>query len=288
MYGVKSGGARFAHPTHYRQTLDDHKFAQAHQLRKMTADPPAATQGVAAPAAPLLIMTHHKCASTFVFHYMGKVCDLNGLLLFASHLGTAQPRPDYQVSLLTNAVYYRIKDAIRQPAIHIIRNPLDLVVSAYYSHLSTHSAEHWPQLRHQRNILQNCSKEAGFFLTLAFLEQEEFYPQTPGSLHALRAWRLDDPRVRTLRMEDLVLDVESVLGGMVMETLGDALQLPRSEDFSFERITGGRRPGEIDESSHYRSGLPDTWRRELPDPIIAYIRAHFHAFLDRYYPHALG
>ena len=181
---------------------------------------------VAAPLRSLLVMTHHKCASAFVSLYLSEVCDLNGLRLFASHLGTDQPQPEYNVSLLANARYAQIKGAVAPPAIHIIRNPLDIVVSAYYSHRSTHGEDGWPQLRRQRSVLASCGKEAGFFLTLAFLEQDEFYPYTPGPLHALRGWCFDDTRIQTIRMEDLVANVNSILGKLLVEKVDNAIKLP--------------------------------------------------------------
>jgi hypothetical protein len=238
----------------------------------------------ARPRRPL-VLTHHKCASTFVGIYLNKVCDLNDLRMFRSNLGTA--RPEFDLSLLTNATYRQIEDAIDGPAIHIIRNPLDIVVSAYYSHRSTHHLGGWPHLSDQRAILTRCSKEAGLFLTLAFLEQAEFYRDTPGPLHALRQWNFDDRRIRTVRMEDLVTDVGSLLGETLGSSMPAGVDLPAPEDFTFERITGGRRAGEVDEASHYRSGRPGSWRDELPEPIIAYVRAHFRDLLQRYYPDAL-
>jgi hypothetical protein len=134
----------------------------------------------------------------------------------------------------------------------------------------------------------HCSKESGLFLTLAFLEQAKFFPKTPGPPHALRRWNFEDTRVRTVGMEDLLADVSSVLGQTLVNTMQATINLPDHEDFKFERITGGRRVGEIDEASHYRSGRPGGWRDELPEPIIAYVRAHFHDLLQRYYPDALA
>jgi hypothetical protein len=242
---------------------------------------------VAAPSRRVMILTHHKCASTFVGFYLEQVCALNHLRLFRSHRATDRPNPECDISLLTNVTYDRIKNAIDAPAIHIIRNPLDIITSAYNSHRSTHGLDGWPHLQHQRRILANCNKEVGLHLTLAFLERAEFYPGTPGPLHALGEWCFNDARIRTIRMEDLVTDVTAMLGGTLIPTLGGAITLPDEANFTFERITGGRRIGEVDDMSHYRSGKPGSWREDLPDSIIAYVRAHFHELLSRYYPDSL-
>jgi hypothetical protein len=188
---------------------------------------------------------------------------------------------------LTNVTYGRIKNEIDAPSIHIIRNPLDIISSAYNSHRFTHGLDGWPHLQQQRRILMNCNKELGMHLTLAFLERAEFYPETPGPLHALGEWRFDDTRIRTVRMEDLVTDVTSMLGGALIPTLGGTIKLPDKANFTFERITGGRHIGEVDDMSHYRSGKPGSWREDLPDSIIAYVRAHFYELLSRFYPDSL-
>lgn len=235
----------------------------------------------------ITILTHHKCASHFVSVYLKKVSELNNFELFSSYVGSDQPHPEKNITLLWNAVYPIIKDVIDGPTIHIIRNPLDIVVSAYYSHLLTHPLDNWPQLIYQRSLLTKCSKKSGFLLTLSFLEQKIFDTETPGPLYSLREWDFDDLRIHTIRMEDLVLNVNSVLGKILIDYLGDAIKLPNPQEFTFEKMSGGRRKGEIDQTSHYRSGLADCWRKELPEEIIAYIREHHRALLERYYPDSL-
>jgi len=207
--------------------------------------------------------------------------------MFQSHHGTAQPDETHDISFLSNATYSRIAGAISPPCLHVIRNPLDIIVSAYYSHRATHSEEGWPELSDQRGILAPLSKSDGFFLTLAFLERSDFYPRTLGPLASLRNWRFDDTRIRTVRMEDVVADVNTVLGSFLSENISAVMRLPESGEFEFERITGGRKPGDIDDTSHFRSGLSGAWRNELPFAIVAYVRVHFRALLERFYPDAL-
>lgn len=67
----------------------------------------------------------------------------------------------------------------------------------------------------------------------------------------------------------------------------DGLVLPEDEDFTFDEFTGGRKVGQSDEASHYRSGDPDDWRHHLPPAVIAYILVHFRPILERFYPEAL-
>ena len=224
----------------------------------------------------------------FVQQYLKGVCALNNFRMFHSYDGMAQPKLEFNISFLMNAEYPLIKRVTRLPAIHIIRNPLDIVQSAYYSHHATHGVDNWPQLEVQRQLLANCSKEEGILLTLAFMERDEMSPRTPGPLHALRHWCFDDPHISTVRMEDLVGDVNSVLGTHLTNSLGRNIRLPPSSEFTFERVSGGRRAGDVDNASHYRTGRPGAWRTELPKPVIAYVQANFRTILERSYPALVG
>lgn len=230
------------------------------------------------------ILTHHKCASAFVGHYLAKFCEINALRFYWSHLGSSFPPEEYDVVFLTNASYQPIYSQLSFPILHIIRNPLDIIVSAYYSHLATHSLAGWPQLQEQRRILGGCSKNEGLYLTLAFLELSEFYSDTPGPLFALRHWKFDDERILTVRMEDLVKHVNGSLGPILRKVFGLTAILPDRKEYLFETMSGGRPPGEIDNSSHYRSGISGAGLAELPSPIVDYIEKHFSDLLSRYYP----
>jgi len=236
---------------------------------------------------PLIVLTHHKCASTFLEAFLNELCALNGLRMYASHFGDAEPQLQCDVSLLINATYGPLAGIGDVPMLHVVRNPLDTIVSAYYSHKATHSLEDWPQLQRQRQLLNGCAKDEGFRHTLAFLELAEFYPRTPGPLCAMHRWVFEDPRIETIRMEDLVQNVNGVLLPILSKVFGPGLQLPEPEHFTFEKLSGGRNAGEIDDLSHYRCGLPGRWRIELPADVVFYTRERFREHLSRYYPEAL-
>ena len=238
------------------------------------------------PAAVLL--SHHKCASRFLSFYLQEYCRQTGLTLFESPVGLAQPSARSHISHLYNAVYSTVTPSLSVPAIHIIRNPLDIIVSAYWSHRNTHALTNWPRLQRQREILRGCGVDEGLYLTLAFLEQGDFYPDTPGPLAALRSWKFDDARVRTVRMEDMINDIDRVIGEPLTDIFGCKPDRTEPDSFTFEKLSNGRRPGEIDESSHYRSGLPGAWRSTLPEPIIVYVRSHYRELLKLYYPDSLA
>jgi len=166
--------------------------------------------------------------------------------------------------------------------IHIIRNPLDIVVSAYYSHLNTHPVDTWPRLKKQRELIKSKSAEEGIKLTAEFLALRDFDRNTPGPLYALRHWDYADSRFKTLRMEDVVDQPNAQLGAALLSRFPGAV-LPDENQFTFQGITG-RKMGDVDTNSHYRDGRPGQWRQELPKALADELRTTFAPLLQAYYP----
>lgn len=71
-----------------------------------------------------------------------------------------------------------------------------------------------------------------------------------------------------IRYEDLHADTENRAAGLFRFLSGScdvALVNAAIENASFERLSGGRKPGEEDTASHYRQGLVGGWRDVLSD-----------------------
>ena len=190
------------------------------------------------------------------------------------------------IMLLGNVSYEFVRYQLNE-GLHIIRNPFDLLVSAYYSHKTTHSTDGWPKLELQRRLLEIAPYDVGILLTLAFIERSDFYDVALGPFAGLRQWDFNDQRFQTFRMEDLVTNVNGVLGSNLKNRFGESLILPDPSEFRFERFAGGRSPGQIDPLSHYRSGENGAWRKQLPPIAVQYIRTHFADLLMRHYPEHL-
>ncbi len=231
----------------------------------------------------MIVLTHHKCASTWLTQYLRQFAEMNGFSFDVTQLSVIPSETD--ISCLINADYRILPDIVR-PCLHIIRNPLDLIVSAYYSHLATHSLAGWPQLERQRSVLANASREDGLFLTLAFLERDDFYNGAVGPLHALRHWNYDDDAIFTVRMEDAV-GSNGILIGNWLSGVDPDYQLPDPANYAFSRFSG-REPGSIDDNSHYRSGIAGEWKSTIPVSLIDYVKNHYRPTLEPFYPEVFG
>lgn len=233
----------------------------------------------------ICVFTHHKCATNWLRVYFERFAELNHLRF--AHTYRRNELPDGDVVLLTNANYAVVKSRGLN-GLHVIRNPLSVVVSAYFSHLRTHPEDGWPELAIQRQVLRTQSKEAGVFLTTAFLERPDFNAEAAGPLHDLRTWDYCDSSFVTLRMEDLVQEPSKSFRRVFQQAnVSGAWIFPQDTDFGFEQFTAGRQPGHTDESSHYRSGSPDDWQDHLPAPVIHYLTAHMALLFRQFYPDVL-
>lgn len=277
---------------------------------------------------------HHKCASTWIWEILAKVCREAGLehrliLDPATPSGTG-PLTDYRATFDRSDLGWYVRDegidvvscitadaahldGLRNPlgdairGFHVIRDPRDILVSAYFSHRNSHPTEGLPHLAAHRDRLQSVSKSEGLLLEMEFSSAE---------LDALADWDYDTPAILEVKMETLTvhpyqtfleifehLDLMDWEGQPLMHqkakvfaqtslnrlstrhpwlaplrrplrVTGDML-FGRIYDDRFEKKSGGRRVGKSNQNSHYRKGKAGDWRNHF-EPL------HAKAFLDRF------
>jgi hypothetical protein len=181
-----------------------------------------------------------------------------------------------------------------QKAFHLIRDPRDIIVSGYYSHLETHPISQWKELAIHRTRRQGLSKDEGLLAEMEFCA--EF-------LNDIASWNYDDERILEVKFEQLVRSPE-VSWNKILKHLGlcdeeimdskkeyfvslinriaykiglfrywkipqlpvsSALCMEAVNMFSFERLSKGRRPGEEDLTSHYRKGVVNEWQSHFTE-----------------------
>jgi len=261
---------------------------------------------------------HHKCASTWIREIIAKVCreaglrhklildpktpsDTGPLTDYSStfdrwELGSYLQRHEVDFASCVTADRGHVDGLnVLFRGFHVIRDPRDIVVSAYFSHKNSHPVTGLPHLAAHRERLQSVSKSEGLLLEMEFSKTE---------LLALRDWNYDQPNVLEVKMEDLTahpyetfLDIFTFLDLMdwngqpkmrqkartflltslnrfgarspwlaplrcPIRVTGDML-LGRVYDNRFEKKTGGRDVGKADKQSHYRKGKAGDWRNHF-------------------------
>jgi hypothetical protein len=198
---------------------------------------------------------------------------------------------------------------------HVVRDPRDVLVSAYFSHKKTHSTrEGWPELERHRAHLQSISKDDGLLAEMDF--SAPFFEE-------MMAWDYEQENVLELKMEAVTampvlsfLEIADFLGilddapssgvGRLVHRLASKsnrlnhrgrrfmpgnlpiLPSPKRQlsTLSREMLTEivesrsferltGRRKGQENRGSHLRKGVPGDW-------VNHFTPAHIRTFKDRY------
>jgi hypothetical protein len=262
---------------------------------------------------------HHKAATMWVHGICGQVCLELGLKVgtvfldreFDGDLERYAREGKIDFLLYGNANYKHVQHLPlkRIRGFHYVRDPRDVVASAYFSHRNSHSTEAWPELIEYREKLRSCSKEEGMFLELDF-RAEQF--------DEMRSWIdcVDQRSVRFYRIEDVILDpygsfldifnfmglldeeyyspserirfllakascrLENVTGGSVrlprgLKALPPERLLGIVYERDFSKLSGGRKQGESDTSSHYRRGVHGDWVNHFSSEHLRYFKERY-------------
>ncbi|MGJ3242698.1 MAG: sulfotransferase domain-containing protein [Opitutales bacterium] len=268
------------------------------------------------PDKPVAYFGHHKAASSWIRLILETLCRQARI----PHAGFDNPAqfdhnlPDWlrahpvRVISYTNAAWQDVEPLMPLRGIHLIRDPRDILVSAYHSHRNSHPTDAWPELLPHRQKLQALDTEDGLLEELVF---SECY------LRQIDTWTDDHPEILELRFEEVTAHPTDALLrafawlGLVDEgdpsparyledawlALAPAIRritrgrwypqgIPRQQipadrvlrethHHRFARKSGGRKRGQEDSKSHYRSGKAGGWRTSFTPRLQA-------AFEERY------
>lgn len=202
---------------------------------------------------------------------------------------------------------------------HVVRDPRDIVVSAYFSHLHSLKAPTWDELHTMRDKLQGMSKEEGLFFELEYLKEQ---------FERMGAWDYKQDHILEIKMEELSADpfgkFSEILTFLEMyddtnrQGVKDKLHSMRLrmnrlnhkgrrympgnmpmvpvpkrpvytfppsaleeilERLSFKKLAGGRKKGEENIKSHYRKGVHGDWKNHLNDDHVAFFKEHYNELL---------
>ena len=272
---------------------------------------------------------HHKCASTWIWRILAGVCReaglRHGLIIDKQTPASRGPLTDHSttfsrqelptviqnsgydfVSCITaDATQLNVLRPIR--GFHVVRDPRDVIVSAYFSHRNSHPVDDLPHLAAHRQRLRSVSKEEGLFLEMEFSQQE---------LQDMAAWDYECSDILELKMEEMTaapynsfLKIFSFLELLAWESptrmvqkfqrlalIGRnrlswrhaALSSLRKQTMvtgeqvlgyvyanRFEKKAGGRSAGAENPKSHYRKGVAGDWINHFTPDHVRVFREEF-------------
>ncbi len=267
--------------------------------------------------------SHHRCASTWINNIMRDLCRTLGFRFAVVHR-TDQLGEDpegfihhHRINflVLSNADYSLTDRLPPFRGFHVIRDPRDIAVSSYFSHLVSHPVDDWPELADHRKELAAMDKREGLLWEIRTCRNQQF--------REMENWNYRDPRIVEWKMEDIIrkpaagfnailkflgfnMTPRSSAGTAIRSLLnriaalawhirfghvhgairepGGPLPVDRipakllEETLHRHRFvvkSGGRAPGHTDVSSHYRCGQPEDWKNHLE-------RVHLDALMETY------
>lgn len=173
-------------------------------------------------------------------------------------------------------------------AFHVIRDPRDIIVSGYYSHLYTHSTEGWSTLEEHRKALQDLNKDEGLLKEIEF---SSYF------INFLKGWNFNDERILEIKFEQLTKQPEQYIKeicrhlniytnkkiplfiSLLIRYINLVLRKTKlgkipfhvSDNYinyickkrSFKNMSKGRKKGDENTNSHYRKGESGDWKNHF-------------------------
>lgn len=181
--------------------------------------------------------------------------------------------------------------------VHVIRDPRDIIVSAYFSHRYSHPTEYWPELIAFRKLLERLPEGEGLLANMEFTAKLRIDGCDLNNFDSMMHWDYSLPNIIEVRLEDLIanpyrgfvqildflgivedtsIGTRAILYHCVKDNLRRVLRrnslLPKTGRIpiwvllyvvysnEFSRLTKGRRQGDEDIRSHFRKGVSGDWK----------------------------
>jgi len=174
---------------------------------------------------------------------------------------------------IVSPLYIDFKNFIAIPkpedykAFFITRDPRDIMISWYFSVKYSHKVV--GRIAEHRQVLTTIPTKDGLTYTIDYLQEY-------GLFDALRSWTgapIQDSNIVVVRFEDLTSsDNLQVFKGLFLHC---DIQIPETEllsilqEYSFNKLSGGRKRGDENKSDHYRKGVPGDWKNYFDDAVVA-------------------
>ncbi len=269
---------------------------------------------------PLIYFGHHKAGSIWITSVMKYIAELYGLRLanfhapgmFDGDLAKRIRKDKLDFVAYTNAEYNQV-NVEHFKGLHIVRDPRDMLVSAYYSHMNSHPTDYWPELEAHRKRLKSMDLDEGLLVSMEFTFELVIDGERLAPFEAMNSWNADDPRILEVKFErltqqpyeawpeiirhhglldDAEVSLRSVPGQLVdvvRSRFGSqsAISFPRwmwlmaVDSQSFKKISGGRAKGQEATKSHFRKGVPGDWKNHFKEEHKALFKQKYPDLLQR-------
>lgn len=236
---------------------------------------------------------HHKCATVWIHSILTEVCRDLSLKLeyvhshnqFNGDLESFVKENDLDFITYANANMDYVAKLKNFKGFHVIRDPRDIAVSSYFSHLHSHPTDGWRLLAEHREKLQKASKQEGLFLDINFIND--------GVYKVLERWNYHLPHILEIKMEELTrepskkfVEIFGFLGiiakGFTVSSR-NRISIKKLEKIlekkSFSTLSGGRKKGQENAGHHFRKGIAGDWANHFTEEHKKYFKEKYNDLL---------
>ena len=264
---------------------------------------------------------HHKCASTWFEAICQEACRemkmkfglLYDATYFNKNLQTYITDNNIKFFAYANADYRYLEKMDNLKGFHVARDPRDIIISAYFSHLYSHPTHAWPELIEYRKKLESVDIDEGIHLEIDFREEQ---------FNEMRSWKKSnnnnilhfkmeeittapyDQMMKIFKFLELVDESEftaskrtSYFINKLARKIESAIKVPLPSTLkkipaerllgiiwenSFEKKSGGRSAGNENMKSHYRKGISGDWKNYFKEEHILHFKEKYNDVLIQY------
>jgi hypothetical protein len=209
----------------------------------------------------LVHVGHHRAGSTWFQNIMRAVTARFGMRFQAHESGEQDPRAE-MIVMGHPQPEMTLEEGVFRGS-HMIRDPRDVIVSAYHYHLW--SDEPW--LHEARPDLGGMTYQEYWRSLDRDAAITEYIRAAPwATTGEMVKWNYDRSEFLELRYEDVIGDEAAAFTRLFthygFSERAVEVAVATARRFTFERV-GGRKLGETREGQHLRSGRPGAWRDVL-------------------------
>jgi lipopolysaccharide transport system ATP-binding protein len=221
-------------------------------------------------------VTHYKAGSQWLYAIL-RACAPDRVIApdaQSGHFRNSPPQPGkiYPTVYLTRQQVDKVALPPDCRVFVVIRDLRDTLISSYFSLARSHGARDHPSLD-LRRLLRSVPTERGL-------------------LYLMDNWLMDSARIQLswldageplIRYEDLLERDAEILENVLLDRCGLDVapeQLRRAvASHRFHMMSGGRQPGDEDQSHHLRKGVAGDWRNHFTPRVVDAFRARYGGLL---------
>jgi hypothetical protein len=239
-----------------------------------------------------VLLLYHKCASQWTLNVFRQLAGIKNEFLY---MGNREPENVNRILLNEKIVTdpkfpgvgiwenINVKDekfkSLFPPisnTVTVIRDPRDIIVSAYYSHKESHPVIEglWKDLPVQRSVLLKLNKEDGLLSTIDFLAY-----QFNNLKHLYKS------KVTFFMFEDVVYNPYQLVNNIlnVWDIKATNINIKKVVDkYTLENLKSGKVKTPPFNSDHYRSGIPGEWKDVLSVKVLNKFHKKYPNLIDEY------